>query len=226
MPPAASTAPDRRCRRRTPCPNRTRPICATQARLSCRCVSRKKHHARQTALNVSTMRNQCHAAAGAPVSAARRPCSAVVPHQPVDDEERSVQAAPQHERPARAVPQPAEQHGDHQRGGDTQGPAAVAAERDVEIVAQEPRQRHVPAPPEILDRGGEVRPVEILRPAEAEPQAEPARDVGVAGEIEIDLQRVEIDVRQSPTRRRSMDPTRARRTDRSPPRCCRPAPAS
>ena len=30
--------------------------------------------------------------------------------------------------------------------------AAVAAERDVEVVAQPPRQRHVPAPPEVLER--------------------------------------------------------------------------
>ena len=41
--------------------------------------------------------------------------------------------------------------------------AAIAAHRDVEVVAQEPRQGHVPAPPELAERRRAVRHVEILR---------------------------------------------------------------
>ena len=70
----------------------------------------------------------------------------------LDDERRAVQRAPQHERPRRAVPQAAEHHRDHQVAVRPRSvPAAVAAERDVEEVAQEARERHVPAPPEVAE---------------------------------------------------------------------------
>ena len=42
-------------------------------------------------------------------------------------------------------------------------PPPVAAERDVEVVAQPARERHVPAPPEVLDRRRGVGRVEVLR---------------------------------------------------------------
>ena len=42
-------------------------------------------------------------------------------------------------------------------------------------------------------RVGDVRPAEVLRKAEAEHPAEPDRHVGVAGEVEVDLQRVADD---------------------------------
>ena len=75
------------------------------------------------------------------------------------------------------------------RAADLHGEAvAIAAERDVEVVAQEARQRHVPAAPEILQRHGAVGHVEILRQHDAEQQGEAERHVGVAGEVEIDLE--------------------------------------
>ena len=75
------------------------------------------------------------------------------------------------------------------------GDDAVAAERDVEVVAEPGRQRHVPAAPELLHRVGDVGPAEVLREAEAEHPAEADRHVGVAGEVEVDLQRVADDRR-------------------------------
>ena len=66
----------------------------------------------------------------------------------------------------------------------------VAAERNVEIVAQELRQRHVPAPPEIDDVDGLVRRIEIERQKDAEHQRNADRHVRVAGEIEIELEGV------------------------------------
>src|SRR3546814_3518210 len=50
------------------------------------------------------------------------------------------------------------------------GAAAIAAERDVEIVAQPTRQAHVPAPPELGDALADVRLVEVLDKAEAHHQ--------------------------------------------------------
>ena len=106
----------------------------------------------------------------------------------IDAEIGAVQRAPDDEGPGGAVPEPAEQHGDHQIDVAQHPAAAVAAERDVEIVAQELRQRHVPAPPEIDDAGGLVGRVEIERQEDAEHQRYADRHVGIAGEIEIELE--------------------------------------
>ena len=57
-----------------------------------------------------------------------------------------------------------------------------------QIVAQEIHQGHVPALPEILDAGRPHRRIEIERQPDAEQQAQPDRDVGIAGEIEQDLE--------------------------------------
>ena len=108
----------------------------------------------------------------------------------VHRQRRAVQPAPGDEGPVGAVPQPAQQHGDDDVRRLAQRAAAVAAERDVEVVAQEARQRHVPAPPEIADRHRAVRRVEVERQAQPEHQRQADRHVGVAGEIEVDLQRV------------------------------------
>ena len=55
------------------------------------------------------------------------------------------------------------------------------------IVAQEHHQGDVPALPEILNAGRTKRRVEIERQFDAEQQAEPDRDVGIAGKIKQDL---------------------------------------
>ena len=101
-----------------------------------------------------------------------------------------MQRAPHHKSPGRTVPEPAEQHGDCQIDVTQQRAAAIAAERDVEIVAQELRQRHVPAPPEIDDRGRLVGRVEVQRQEDAKHQRDPDRHVGIAGKIEIKLERI------------------------------------
>ena len=105
------------------------------------------------------------------------------------------------ERPGGAVPEPAEQHRQQQVAVREQRALAVAAERDVEVVAQPARQRHVPAPPEVLQRDGGVRRVEVLRELEAEQQRDADRDVRVAAEVGEDLDRVAVDADQHLERR-------------------------
>ncbi len=108
----------------------------------------------------------------------------------VHHEEHPVQQAPHRERPGRAVPQPAQEHHD-QQVAQRLGPAAArAAQRDEQVVAQEERQRHVPAPPELGDVHRLERRVEVLGEAEAEQERQPDGHVGVAGEVEVQLQRV------------------------------------
>ena len=52
-----------------------------------------------------------------------------------------------HEIPAGAVPQSAQQHGDHQVGVGADSPA-IAAQRNINVIAQPVRKRDMPAPPE------------------------------------------------------------------------------
>ena len=113
--------------------------------------------------------------------------------QTLDDQQRAVQRPPDHEGPRRAVPESAQQHDDRQVHVGADAPLAVAAERHVQIVAQPRRQRNVPAAPELGDRLRAVGRVEVLREHEAEHQAEADRHVGVAAEIEVDLERVRGD---------------------------------
>ena len=113
-----------------------------------------------------------------------------VPPGVVDAQIHAVQRAPGDEGPARAVPQAAEQHGEHEVAVAHEPPGTVAAERDVEVVAQEGRQRHVPAPPEFDDVGGFVGRVEVDRQDDAEHARGADGHVGIAGEVEVELQRV------------------------------------
>ncbi len=108
----------------------------------------------------------------------------------VADQQEPVPRAPGRERPVGAVPEPAEHHGRHQVEAPARGRAAVAAQRDIEVVAQPERERHVPAPPEVARRRGLVRAVEVLRQLDAEEPAEADGHVGVAAEVEVDLERV------------------------------------
>ena len=66
--------------------------------------------------------------------------------------------------------------------------AAVATERDVDIIAEEAAERHMPAAPELRDGRGDVRQVKVLAVAEAEDAAKANGHIGIAGEIEIDLE--------------------------------------
>jgi len=89
-------------------------------------------------------------------------------------------------------PQAAQQHGDYQAqvGHDL---GALAGDGEVQVVAQPVGEADVPAAPELGDVDGEVGPVEVARQFDAQQQPCAARDVGVAGEIEVELQRVGVD---------------------------------
>src|SRR5439155_12657302 len=73
------------------------------------------------------------------------------------------------------------------------GATAVTAERNVEVVAQPRRQRDVPARPELGERLREVRPVEVHSQVVAQEPRAPERNVRVAREVTVDLERVEVD---------------------------------
>ena len=64
----------------------------------------------------------------------------------------------------------------------------VAAQRDVQVIPQPARQRHVPAAPELLGILRLVRGIEVLGQIETHEHGDTGGDVRVAGEIGIDLQ--------------------------------------
>ncbi len=72
-------------------------------------------------------------------------------------------------------------------------PWRLPPKRNIEIVAQPPRQRHVPTAPEIADAERAIGLIEILRKAIAEQRRDADRDVGVGAEIGVDLDRVGVD---------------------------------
>ena len=100
---------------------------------------------------------------------------------------QAVQSAPDHEGPAGAMPEAAEQHRRHQRRIRAALAVTIAAERNVEIVAQPRRQRDVPAPPEIGEADRRVRKAEVVRHREAQAHRRADRRRRIAGEVAEDL---------------------------------------
>ena len=88
------------------------------------------------------------------------------------------------------MPQTAHQHRDHQVQGGAGGGPPRPAQRVIHVVAQEAGEGHVPAAPELADVRGGVGLAEVLGQVEAEQQRQPAGQVGVAAEVEVDLRGV------------------------------------
>src|SRR5262249_11976993 len=101
-----------------------------------------------------------------------------------------MKPAPDHKVPGCAMPEPADQHCDNEVRVSAGEATLVSAYRDVKIFAQPRGKRDVPVAPEISDRLREIRRIKIFRENESEHQAEPDRHVGVAAEIEINLERI------------------------------------
>src|SRR5262249_38601307 len=92
--------------------------------------------------------------------------------------------------PTRPVPQAAEEEDGDQVEIQPPGRHAAAAQGDEKVVAQPGGERDVPAAPEVADGVGDVGVVEVLGQVEAEHPPGADRHVGVAGEVEVDLDRV------------------------------------
>ena len=97
---------------------------------------------------------------------------------------------PEQEGEVGPVPEAAQHHRDDEVAALLGLTAPVAAERDVEVVAEPARQRHVPAPPELLDGGRGVGAVEVVGEPDPQEHRDADGDVGVPGEVGVDLHRV------------------------------------
>ncbi len=156
--------------------------------------ARKKSQPRHTTWNVT---NWARRTRPRPTGLEGKAAVGPAPPAPTADElTDAVVEAPDHEGPGRPVPQAAEQHGDEDVDGDPPLAAPVAAERDVQVVAQPEGQGDVPPSPEVLEVDGRVGPAEVLGEPEAHQQGEADGDVGVAAEVGVDLDGVAVDGEQ------------------------------
>ena len=106
-----------------------------------------------------------------------------------NEQDTEVQT-PCHKRPVGTVPEAGQGPYGKQIENVPCGRAPVATERNVHIVAEPGGQRDMPAAPELGDRLADVRIVEVFEERKAEHFAETDRHIRVAGEIEVNLQRI------------------------------------
>src|SRR4029077_19906274 len=98
-----------------------------------------------------------------------------------------MQQTPDDTRPGRAVPETAEKHDDDEIQRHSKRTNLSAAERNVEVIAQECRKRNVPAPPKIGETDRGVGKTEIVLKMKAERQCGADCSQRIAGEIAKDL---------------------------------------
>ena len=112
------------------------------------------------------------------------------------DQAEAVDEPPDQKVVGRAVPQAAKAHGDHEVGVFAQPAFAVAAQGNVEVVAQPQGKGDVPAAPEIAQAQGDIGQVEVVRDIEAHEQGHALGQIGIAGKIAVDLHGVGQDADQ------------------------------
>src|SRR5579883_711008 len=113
--------------------------------------------------------------------------------EPVCHQQDALISAPEYERPGGPVPEAADDHGQHQIATELPCAATVASQRNVQVVAQPGGEADVPAGPEVLRAGREVRQIEVQGQLEAQALGDPPRRVRVAGEVAVDLEREGVD---------------------------------
>ena len=109
------------------------------------------------------------------------------------------------------MPQAAQEHREQQISVGLTFSVAITSQRDVEVVTQPGAQADVPAAPEVLQAGREVRLAEIDHEVEAHELRAAPRDVAVAAEIAVDLPGEGIGANRDDRQARLSEMTRERR---------------
>src|SRR5262245_17479589 len=105
-----------------------------------------------------------------------------------------MQKAPHGEVPCSAMPEAAQDHCQHEIAAHTPLRChAVSAKRNIEVIAQPSGEAHMPAAPEVREAGGGIGAIEIGWQFIAEKLGAAERYVGIAGEVEIDLEGERVD---------------------------------
>src|SRR3954464_944407 len=111
---------------------------------------------------------------------------------------------PNDERPVGAMPKAADQHSEEKIAVGMPFTVTIPAERDVDVVSQTPRQRDVPAAPEVGRVERLVGRIEVDRDSQPEHVAESNGHVTVASEVEIELEAVADHREPRATRRKQL----------------------
>ena len=120
----------------------------------------------------------------------RKPRERLSPDELFKTQQHEEPQTPADKRPVCPVPEPCEAPDDKKVPNQLPLRAPAAAERDVHIVPEPGGQTHVPPAPEIRDGVCHVGVVEIFGQRKAKQERQPQRQIGVAREVKIDLQRV------------------------------------
>jgi hypothetical protein len=101
-----------------------------------------------------------------------------------------VERAPCDEGPCGTVPDASDQHRHHDVRTTPERSTAPTAQRNVDIVAEQPRKRDVPPAPEINDRARLIGRRKIDGQIDAEHAAQSDSHVGVCRKIVVYLKRI------------------------------------
>ena len=104
----------------------------------------------------------------------------------------TMQHAPKDEIPGSPMPQTAQKHGDNKVGVLAYLTFTVAAQRDIEIIAQPTGKRNMPTTPKLCNGCRLIRRVEVHIKMEAQQQGNADSHIAVPGEVAIDLERIAV----------------------------------
>lgn len=112
-----------------------------------------------------------------------------------------MEAAPEYEGPRRAMPKSGKEEDDPRIEDDARQNATRAAERNVDVVSEPSRKRNMPVAPEVTEGLREIRTIEVHHQFDAEELADANRAIRIAGEVAVDLERVEDHADEASDRR-------------------------
>ena len=108
----------------------------------------------------------------------------------LNDQQNKEPQSPQHKVPACTMPQSGQSPDNQQVAGSFSFAAPAAAERKIDVFSEPAGQGYMPSSPEIGDRTGNIRVVEVLRKPETQHITEANRHQRIARKIKINLQGV------------------------------------
>ena len=108
-----------------------------------------------------------------------------------DNLKRAVNAAPEHIVPACAVPQAADQEGDHDVECMPDASHPVSSQRDIDIVSQPAGKGDMPSSPEILNGRSKIGGTEVGGQADAQNSGGTKSDIRISREVAVKLNGIE-----------------------------------
>jgi len=113
-------------------------------------------------------------------------CAQGVKHS-LNDEIEAMQSSPDHKSPRCSMPEPADQHSEHQVHVGAHGALTIAAESNIQIITEPGRKGNVPPAPEIGKTNSGIRKMKIVFQDKPQAQRYSDRTSRVPREVEENL---------------------------------------